>query len=41
VERILRLKQKLTPPPSDPPDPDRWQKAHAPLARELQSYLPE
>lgn len=40
VERILRLKQNLASPPSNPPDPDRWRAAHGPLAQELQTYLP-
>lgn len=40
VERILRLKQNLTSPPSNPPDPDRWRAAHGPLVQELQTYLP-
>lgn len=40
VERILRLKQNLTSPPSNPPDPDRWRAVHGPLAQELQTYLP-
>ena len=40
VERILRLKQNLTSPPSNPPDPDRWRAVHGPLAQELRTYLP-
>ena len=40
VERILRLKQNLPSSPPNPPDPDRWQASHGPLAQELQTYLP-
>ncbi len=41
VERILRLKRNLTPPPINPPNPAHWQKTHTPLANELQSHLPD
>jgi beta-N-acetylhexosaminidase len=41
VERILRLKKNLTPPPINPPDPAHWKNTHAPLACEMQSHLPD
>ena len=41
VERILHLKENLTPPPINPPNPEHWQKTHTSLARELQSHLPD
>jgi beta-N-acetylhexosaminidase len=41
VERILRLKKNLSPPPVNPPDLTQWQKAHNLLANELQSHLPD
>ena len=41
VERILRLKKNLIPPPIHPPDPEHWQETHAPLASEMQSHLPD
>jgi beta-N-acetylhexosaminidase len=41
VERILRLKKNLTPPPINPPDPAHWKNTHAPLASEMQSHLPD
>jgi beta-N-acetylhexosaminidase len=41
VERILRLKKNLTPPPINPPDPAHWKNTHAPLASEIQSHLPD
>ncbi len=40
VKRILKLKEKLIPTPSTPPDPEHWQKTHAPLAGEMQSHIP-
>jgi beta-N-acetylhexosaminidase len=40
VERILRLKKNLPPPPINPPNPKYWQETHSPLASELQSQLP-
>jgi beta-N-acetylhexosaminidase len=39
VERILRLKKNLPPPPVNPPNPAHWQEIHTPLANELQSHL--
>lgn len=41
VERILRLKKNLTPPPIKPPDPAHWKNTHTPLASEMQSHLPD
>ena len=41
VERILRLKKNLPPPPINPPNPEHWQKTHTPLASELKSHLPD
>lgn len=41
VERVLRLKKNLTPPPLNPPDPAHWKNTHAPLASEMQSHLPD
>jgi beta-N-acetylhexosaminidase len=38
VERILHLKQNLSPPPINPPNPAHWQEAHASLANELRSH---
>ena len=40
VDRILRLKKNLIPPPVNPPDSTHWKKTHGPLASELESYLP-
>lgn len=40
VERILRLKKNLPPPPVKGPNPSHWKNTHAPLASELQSHLP-
>jgi beta-N-acetylhexosaminidase len=40
VERILRLKKNLIPPPAKPPNPAHWQETYTPLASELQSHLP-
>lgn len=41
VERILRLKKKLPSSPINPPNPEHWKSTHAPLAVEMQSYLPD
>ena len=41
VERILHLKENLTLPPINPPNPANWQKTHAPFASELESHLPD
>jgi beta-N-acetylhexosaminidase len=41
VERILRLKKNLPPPPINPPNPEHWQETHTPLASELKSHLPD
>jgi beta-N-acetylhexosaminidase len=41
VERILRLKKNLPPPPINPPNPALWQKTHTPLAAELKFHLPD
>jgi len=41
LERILRLKKKLAPPPTNSPNPEHWQEVHTPLVRELQSHLPD